>query len=137
MTMNTSIDIQLCHTLVIIMKKDSTTISGWLDISLLPTFTSIPKYICWKSSKNMVLKKACFHKVYSISNARKLMTRNTSIGIQFCHTLDIIMKKDYITISRWFDLSVIHTLTLLLDFICYNWGQNMVSKRHPFIGYTS
>ena len=124
MTMNTSIDIQLCYTLMIITKKDSTTISGWLDISLLPTFTSIPKYICWKSGKNMVSKKACFHKAYSLSNTRKVMTRNTSIDIKLCYTLVIIIQKDYITINRWFDLSVIHTLSLILELIWYNSGQN-------------
>ena len=61
------------------------------------------------------------------------MTSVASIAMKHCHTLAIITKKDQIAISRWFDLSVVHNLTVLPKFIYYNPGQNMVSKWHVFI----
>ena len=83
-----------CHTLVIITKKDSTTISCWLDISLFLLSHPYQNTYVENQVKTWCQKKACFHKVYSLSNTRKLMTRNALIGTQFCHTLHIIIKND-------------------------------------------
>ena len=55
-------------------------------------------------------------KVGHPSNIQKWMTRIASTGIFLCHTLIIIIEKDYIAINRWFELSVFPTFTFISKF---------------------
>ena len=66
----------------------------------------------------MGLKTACLDAVHKLSKNKQMdiskwMTRITSIDMWLCHTLAITINKGNNPIRRWFDASVLPTLTFM------------------------
>ena len=105
-----------CHTLIIIIKKDTITINSCFEFYVLPTSVFIPEFISQIHFK-ICGKRKVFITQSVVANIRHWKPRIASNGILLCHTLIIIIKKDIITINSCFELFVLPTSAFIPEFI--------------------